>query len=79
MVVLATFNVGDLSPYVEDNFEDPLDLRANPLEEGEVDVEQGIVKSSYNQIITKALIKPRRFKVIMHWLLKSKPCSPSLV
>jgi len=38
MVVFATFNVGDLSPYVEDSIEDPLDLRSNPSEEGEVDV-----------------------------------------
>jgi len=37
MAVSATFNIGDLSPYVEDNFEDPSDLRPNPSQEGEVD------------------------------------------
>jgi len=37
MAVSATFNIGDLSPYVEDNIEDPSDLRSNPSEEGEVD------------------------------------------
>jgi len=37
MAVSATFNIGDLSPYVKDNFEDPSDLRSNPSEEGEVD------------------------------------------
>ena len=37
MVVSATFNIGDLSPYVEDNIEDPSNLRSNPSEEGEVD------------------------------------------
>ena len=41
MAVLATFNVGDLSPYVEDSLEDPSDLRPNPLEEGEVDAGAG--------------------------------------
>ena len=34
MNVSTTFNVGDLTPYVEDDFED---LRANPSQEGEVD------------------------------------------
>jgi len=29
--------------------------------------------------MTKELIKSRRFKVIKHWLLKSKPCPPSQV
>jgi len=38
MAVLATFNIGDLSRYVEDSIEDPLDLRLNPSDEGEVDV-----------------------------------------
>jgi len=37
MAVSATFKIGDLSPYVEDNFEDPSDLRPNPSEEGEVE------------------------------------------
>ena len=36
-LVPATFNFVDLSPFVEDIFEDPSDLRANPLEKGEVD------------------------------------------
>ena len=46
MAVSATFNIGDLSPYVEDNIEKPSgyysqskpsDLWSNPSEEGEVD------------------------------------------
>uniref|UniRef100_A0A7C8Z7B4 Tf2-1-like SH3-like domain-containing protein n=1 Tax=Opuntia streptacantha TaxID=393608 RepID=A0A7C8Z7B4_OPUST len=37
MAVSATFNVGDLSPYVEDSVEDPSDLETNPLEDGEGD------------------------------------------
>jgi len=37
MAVSATFNIGDLSPHVEDNIENPSDLRSNPSEEGEVD------------------------------------------
>jgi len=39
MAVLATFNMGDLSPFVEDeiNFGD---LRANPLKGGEDDANQ---------------------------------------
>ena len=41
MAVSATFNVGDLSPYVEDSIEDPSNLRSNPLEEGEVDARAG--------------------------------------
>ena len=36
MVVSATFNIGDSSPYVEGTIEDPLDLSSNPFEEGEV-------------------------------------------
>ena len=31
MAVSTTFNIGDLSPYVEDYFEDPSNLRANSL------------------------------------------------
>ena len=42
MAISITFNVGDLSPYMEDCFEDPSSLRLNPLEGGEVDVEQGM-------------------------------------
>jgi len=37
MAISATFNIGDLSPYVEDCIEDPLDFRSNPLEKGEID------------------------------------------
>jgi len=44
-----TFNIGDLSPYMEDCFEDPSDLRSNPPEGGEVDVDQGIQESFLNQ------------------------------
>jgi len=32
MAVSATFNVGNLSPYMEDNLEYTLYLRLNPLE-----------------------------------------------
>ena len=39
---LTTFMLGDLSPYIEDCFEDPLDLRSNPFKERKVDVEHGI-------------------------------------
>jgi len=39
MTVSATFNISDLSPSVEDNFEHPSDLRTNPHEEEEVDSE----------------------------------------
>jgi len=42
MVMSATFDISDLSPYVDDYFEDLLDLRINPLEEAEVDTKQGI-------------------------------------
>jgi len=38
MAVSATFNIGDLSPYVEDAMENPSDLRSDPSEEGDVDV-----------------------------------------
>ena len=34
MKVSATFNIGDLAPYIEVKFEN---LRANPAQEGEVD------------------------------------------
>ena len=44
----ATFDISDLSPYVDDYFEDLLDLRINPLEEAEVDTKQGIQLSSLN-------------------------------
>jgi len=42
MAIFATFNVGHSSPYVEDCFEDPMDLRTDHLEEGEVDINQSI-------------------------------------
>jgi len=38
VIVSAMLNTGDLSPYVEDNFQDLSDLRANPLEEGDIDI-----------------------------------------
>ena len=52
MAVSATFNVGDLSPYVKDSVEDPSDLRTNPSEEGEVNAgacTQGNLKSQQGQ------------------------------
>ena len=39
MAFSATFNIGYLSPYVEDYLEDPLDLWSNPFEKGEVEAE----------------------------------------
>jgi len=38
MAVSATFNVGDLTHYVEDVIEDPSNLRPNPHEKGEANV-----------------------------------------
>ena len=46
MAVSATFTIGNLSPYVEDYFNNPSNLRSNPFEKGEVDVEKGIEESS---------------------------------
>jgi len=46
MAVSTTFNIGDLSPYAEDYFEDPSDLRSNPSKEGEVDADRGIQEGS---------------------------------
>jgi len=46
MAISATFNIGDLSPYVEDCFEDPSDLRSNPFEEGEVNVGHNTAENS---------------------------------
>ena len=37
--ISATFNIGDLTPYIEDEDEDIGNLRANPLQGGEVDAE----------------------------------------
>ena len=48
MAVLASLKGGNLSPYVKDNFEDALESRTSPLEEGEVDMEQGAIESSHN-------------------------------
>ena len=47
MVASATFNFGDLSPYVQDYFEDPSDLRSNPFEEGEVNAGYYTKESSH--------------------------------
>ena len=38
--IFATFKVGDLTPYIEDEDKDIGDLRANPLQGGEVDADQ---------------------------------------
>jgi len=40
MNISAIFNVGDLTPYIVNEDDDIEDLRANPLQGGEVDVEQ---------------------------------------
>jgi len=40
MAISATFNIRDLSPYMEDTMEDPSDFRTNPFEEGEVDAQE---------------------------------------
>ena len=33
---------------MESSFQDPLDLRINPFEEGQIDAEQGTIESSHN-------------------------------
>jgi len=38
--IFATFNVGDLTSYFEDDKKQNEDLRANPLQQGEVDAVQ---------------------------------------
>jgi len=48
MVVSSTFNASDLSPYAEDNFEDLLNLSANPLEEWKFGIEQRTLEDSPN-------------------------------
>jgi len=45
MDVSTTFNVGDLSPYVEDDIEFR-DLKANPLKEREDDADQSLDQGS---------------------------------
>ena len=40
--ISATFNVGDLTPYIEDEDDNIGDLRENPLQGGEVDAEQNM-------------------------------------
>jgi len=71
MAVSATFNVGNLSPYVEDALDDPLNLRSNPLEEVSLMPEQ--VPWS-----PKLSIMLRKIKRIKHWPIRFKPFSPSL-
>jgi len=39
MKISTTFNIGDLTPYIEDKDEGNEDFRKNPLQGGEVDVE----------------------------------------
>jgi len=34
MAILVTFNIGDSSLKVEEDFEEPSDLRTNPLQKG---------------------------------------------
>jgi len=48
MAILCMFKVGNLSLYVEDNFEDPSNLRASALKEGEVNAKQDTIESSHN-------------------------------
>ena len=43
MDVSATFNIGDSIRLVEDYFEDPSNLRTNPLKEGEADADQDAI------------------------------------
>ena len=63
MAVSATFNIGDLNPYMEDNIEkpseyysqsEPSDLRSNPSEEGEVDA-GALAKEDQDQGAIQAL------------------------
>ena len=51
MNISATFNVGDLTCYIEDDDEDIQDLRANPLQGGEVDAEQTMRPNLVNNVI----------------------------
>ena len=48
MTVSTTFYIGDLSLQVENYFKHALDLSSNPLEEGQVNVEQSIQESYLN-------------------------------
>jgi len=45
MAILPTFNIGDLSPFIEDYFSA---LRANLLKEREDDTKQSTVEGSHN-------------------------------
>ena len=48
MAILATFNVGDLSPYVEDEIYFG-DLRENPLKGGEDDADQALEQDPHHE------------------------------
>ena len=66
MAISATFNM-EVSPYVKDCFDDPSDLRLNPLEEEAVDTKQGIQESflNPNQVYTTDQAKEDRGKQAM--------------
>jgi len=55
--ISATFNVGDLTHYIEDEDQNHEDLKANPLQEGKVDTGQVTQRNLVNHI--KALVRNR--------------------
>ena len=54
----ATFNVGDLTPYIEDHDEGIKDLMENQLQGGKVDVKQATQSNLLNHIMTLVRIGP---------------------
>jgi len=54
MNIFATFNVGDLTHYIEDLDEAHEDFRATPLQQGEIDAEQPTQGNLLNHI--KAIV-----------------------
>ena len=56
MNISATFNVWDLTRYIEDEDDDIGDLRENPPQGGEVDAEEAIKPNLLNNI--RAWIQP---------------------
>ena len=58
MSISTTFNVRDLTPYIEDEDKGIEDLRANPLQKAKVDVEEATQSNLLNHIKTLVCIKP---------------------
>jgi len=72
MPVSATFNVCDLSPYIEDEI-DLRDLRANPLKGGEDDADQGSVQDTHLEPERGLMLnhQPGLFYVVMKLSLEA--------